>query len=110
MARGNYSIRYDPDKLRDMINEGKRAREIMKEFKISPYTLWEHLRMLQDLDKKVYYVKGLFDDPEAEKPKSRHVGVVFSKEMLEKSGFTPGDAFEMIVEENQIILRKIRKD
>ncbi len=110
MAKGDYSIRYNPDKLRQMINEGKRAKEIMKEFRISPYTLWEHLRMLQDLDKKVYYVKELFDDPEAEKPKSRQVGVVFSKEMLENSGFTPGDAFELIVEEDQIILKKIRKE
>ena len=110
MAKGDYSIRYNPDKLREMINEGKTAREIMKEFRISPYTLWEHLRMLQEKDKKVYYVKGMFDDPEAEKPKSRQVGVVFSKEMLEKSGFTPGDAFELIVEEDQIILKKIRED
>ncbi len=110
MAKGDYSIRYNPDKLRELINEGKTAREIMKEFRISPYTLWEHLRMLQDLDRKVYYVQGLFDDPEAEKPKSRQVGVVFSKEMLEKSGFTPGDAFEMIVEKDKIILKKIRRD
>lgn len=110
MAKGNYSIRYDPDKLRQMINEGKGAKEIMKEFKISPYTLWEHLRMLQDLDKKVYSVKGMFDDPEAEKPKTRQVGVVFSEEMLKKSGFTPGDAFELIVEADQIILKKIPKD
>jgi hypothetical protein len=110
MVKGHYSIRYNPDKLREMINEEKTAREIMKEFRISPYTLWEHLHMLQEKDKKVYYVKGMFDDPDAEKPKSRQVGVVFSKEMLEKSGFKPGDAFELIVEEEQIILRKIRKD
>lgn len=110
MAKGSYSIRYNPDKLREMINEGKRAKEIMKEFKISPYTLWEHLRMLQELDKKVYYVRGLFDNPEEEKTKARQVGVVFSKEMLEKSGFAPGDAFELIVEEEQIILKKIPKD
>lgn len=39
MAKGHYSIRYDPDKLRRMIEEGKTAKEIIKEFKISPYTL-----------------------------------------------------------------------
>lgn len=110
MAKGHYSIRYNPDKLRDMINEGKRAREIMKEFKISPYTLWEHLHMLQELDRKVYYVNGLFDDPEAEKPKTRQVGIVLSEEMLKKSGFKPGDAFELIVEKGQILLRKFRGD
>lgn len=107
MAKGNYSIRYNPDRLREMIENGQSAKEIMKEFKISPYTLWEHLTMLQQQDKKVYFIKGLFDDPEAEKAKIRKTGVVFSKEVLEKTGFSPGDAFEMIVEEDRIILKKI---
>lgn len=110
MAKGHYSIRYDPDKLRKMIEEGKTAKEIIKEFKISPYTLWEHLVMLQELDKKVYFIEGLFDHGEKEKPKLETEGIVFSKEMLEKTGFEPGDAFEMKVEEDRIILRKITDD
>ncbi len=110
MTRGSFSIRYNPDKLRDMINEGKRAKEIMKEFKISPYTLREHLRMLQEQDKKIYYVKGLFDDPEAEQPKSRQAGIVFSKELLEKGGFSPGDALEVTVEDGKLILKKTQED
>ena len=107
MAKGHYSIRYDPDKLRKMIEDGKTAKEITKEFGISPYTLWEHLVMLQELDKKVYIIKGLFDPAEKEKSKIRKEGIVFSKEMLEKTGFEPGDAFEMKVEEDRIILKKI---
>jgi preprotein translocase subunit Sec63 len=110
MSRRSFSIRYNPDKLRDMINEGKRAKEIMKEFKISPYTLKEHLRMLQEEDKKVYYVRGLFDDPEAEQPKSRDAGIVLSKELLKKGGFTPGDAIEVTVEDGKLILKKIQED
>lgn len=110
MAKGNYSIRYNPDKLRRMINEGKKAKEIIKELNISPYTLWEHLRMLQEEDKKVYIVKGLFDDPEGEKPKVRQTGIVFSKEVLEQTGFTPGDSFEMVVEDDKIVLKKIQND
>jgi hypothetical protein len=110
MAKGDYSIRYDPDKLRKMIAEGKTAKEITQEFNISPYTLREHLVMLQERDKKVYMVKGLFDHSETEKPKLRKEGVVFSKEMLEKSGFEPGDAFQMTVEEDKIILKKIKSD
>ncbi|MGB5984610.1 MAG: hypothetical protein WBG37_04835 [Desulfobacterales bacterium] len=110
MAKGNYSIRYDPDKLRAMIDEGKNAREIMKEFKISPYTLWEHLTMLQEKDKKVYFIKGLFDDPEAEKSKVRPAGIVFTKEVLDQTGFVPGDAFQLVVEEGRIVLKKIRND
>lgn len=110
MAKSNYSIRYDPDKLRRMIEEGKTAKEIIQEFNISPYTLQEHLVMLQNQDKKVYIIKGLFDQPEKEKPKFRKEGIVFSKEILDKSGFEPGDAFEMIVEEDKIVLKKIQND
>ena len=110
MAKGNYSIRYDPDRLREMIAEGMTAKEITKEFKISPYTLREHLVMLQNLDKKIYVIKGLFDYSQVEESKVKKEGIVFSKEMLEKTGFTPGDAFEMTVEDDQIVLKKIQDD
>jgi hypothetical protein len=107
MAKGNYSIRYNPDKLREMIEQGKTAKEITKEFKISPYTLREHLVMLQELDKKIYVVEGLFDYSQDKKPKVKKEGIVFSKEMLEKTGFQLGDAFEMTVEEDRIVLKRI---
>ncbi len=106
MAKGNYSIRYDPDKLRKMIEDGKTAKEITQEFQISPYTLREHLVMLQNLDKKIYVIKGLFNYSEVEEAKVKKEGIVFSKEMLEKTGFSPGDCFEMTVEEDRIILKK----
>jgi len=106
MTKGNYSIRYNPDKLRAMIAEGKTAKEITKEFKISPYTLREHLVMLQELDRKIYVIKGLFDYHVEKESKVKKEGIVFSKEMLEKTGFSPGDAFEMEVEDDRIILKK----
>jgi hypothetical protein len=108
MAKGDYSVRYDPDRLREMIEKGMTAREITKAFKISPYTLREHLVMLQNLDKKIYVVKGLFDYSREEKPKIKKEGIVFSDEMLEKTGFAPGDAFEMTVDGDRIILKKIQ--
>ena len=107
MAKGDYSIRYDPDKLRKMIEEGKTAKEITQEFKISPYTLREHLVMLQNLDKKIYVIKGLFNYSEVEESKVKKEGIIFTKEMLEKTGFTPGDCFEMNVEDDRIILKKV---
>jgi len=110
MAKSDYSIRYNPDKLRKMIEEGKTVKEILKEFKISPYTLREHLAMLQELDKKVYIIKGLFDHSETEKAKVPKEGIVFSEEILEKTGFEPGDAFEMVVEDDKIILKKVKSD
>jgi hypothetical protein len=110
MAKGNYSIRYDPDKLRKMIEEGKSAKEITKEFQISPYTLREHLVMLQNLDKKIYVVKGLFNYSKVEESNVKKEGIVFSKEMLEKTGFEPGDCFEMTVEKDRIVLKKCESD
>ena len=110
MAKGNYSIRYNPDKLREMIEAGKTAKEIEKEFRISPYTLREHLTMLQELDKKVYIIKGLFDYSQTQKPSIKKEGIVFSREILDKTGFEPGDAFEMKVEEDRIILEKIKPE
>ncbi len=107
MAKGDYSIRYDPDRLRDMIEKGMSAKEITKALKISPFTLREHLAMLQESDKKIYVIDGLFDYSPAEKPKVKKEGIIFSKEMLEKTGFTLGDCFEMIVEKDRIILKRI---
>ena len=110
MANGNNSVRYDPDKLRKMIKGGKTAKEITTEFGISPYALMEHLVMLQEIDKKVYVIEGLFDHYEKEKPRSRKEGIVFHKEVLEKIGFKPGEAFEMRAIGNRIILEKIMGD
>ena len=107
MSKGDYSIRYDPDRLRDMIEKGMSAKEITKELKISPFTLREHLAMLQESDKRIYVIDGLFDYSPAEKPKVKKEGIIFSKEMLEKTGFTLGDCFEMIVEKDRIILQRI---
>jgi hypothetical protein len=108
MAKGDYSIRYDPDRLRQMIEDGYTAKQISKELNISPYTLKEHLVMLQEKDNKIYVVKGLFDDPKSETRGSvKKEGIIFSKEILKETGFEPGDAFEMTVEDDKIILKKI---
>jgi len=111
MAKGDYSIRFDPDRLRNMIANGKTAKEIMKACKISGYTLREHLVLLQEKDKKIYVIEGLFNEkPEEGKKPIPKEGVIFSNKMLEKTDFKSGDAFEMIVEEDQIILKKLPND
>ena len=110
MAKGDYSIHYDPDRLREMLAEGKTAKEIAKELKISPYTLREHLVMLQERDKKIYYIEGLFEHHEEEAPAVRKEGIIFSGDALKSLGFEPGDAFVMKVESDRIILKKIGND
>jgi hypothetical protein len=107
MERGSFSIRFKPDKLREMISEGRTAQEIMDEFNISRFTLREHIAMLQDRDQKLYFVNGLFDRPEKPQKPAIKDGIVFSREFLDKVGFTPGDAFEVVTEDDRIILKKI---
>lgn len=110
MPRGTFSHNYLPDRLRRLIQEGKTAQEITKELKISKYTLKEQILMLQRKDKTIYEVPGLLEPESPEKSKwkrYKNQGVIFSEKMLEATGFRPGDAFEMIVEDDRIILKKI---
>jgi hypothetical protein len=93
-----------------MIREGKTANEITAEFHMTPYTLLEQLIMLQEIDQRVYIIKGLFNHPEKEKQKFRKEGIVFHEEVLEKIGFKPGDTFDMRAIGNRIILEKIAED
>jgi hypothetical protein len=113
MSKGDYSHKFNPGKLRSLIQEGKTAKEIMDELKISKFTLQEQVLMLQNRDRKVYEVKGLVAEPAEEKKRrlmARKEGIVFSKEMLEKTGFHPGEAFEMQVEGDKIILTKLKEE
>lgn len=108
MSNGNYSNHYDQNKLRKMIKEGRTAKQITTEFRISSDTLMEQLLMLQELDQKVYLIKGIFNHSGKEMTNIRREGIVFHEEILEKIGFKPGDSFEMRASGNRIILEKIK--
>jgi hypothetical protein len=107
MAKGSYSHNYQPEKLRKLIQEGKTAKEIMKELSISSWSLKEHLLLLQRQDKQFYDVQGLKSVDWQQQPHHIQEGIIFSPRMLEKTGFKPGDEFEMIVEQDRIILKKL---
>ena len=107
MAQGDYSHNFRPDKLRSLIQQGKNASEIMKELSISSWSLREHLLLLQRQDNKYYEVEGLLSDDWHNQPHQIQEGIIFSPKMLEKTGFKPGDEFEMIVEKDRIILKKV---
>lgn len=109
IKKGGFSTKYDPDRLRELIEEGKTAREIMKELKIARYTLNEHLLMLQREDKKMYHIEGLLDFSGARRQKQKvrkYEGIVISPKILEKSELEPGDTYEVLVEKGKIILKK----
>ncbi len=107
MVPHDYSHNYRPDKLRRLIQEGKTAEEIMKELSISSWSLREHLLLLQREDNQFYEIKGLHSDDWYTQPHQIQEGIVFSPNMLERTGFKPGDEFEMIVEKDRIILKKL---
>ena len=107
--KGNYSHRYNPDKLRNLICEGKNAKEIMKTLGISLWSLKEHLLLLQYQDKKYYEIKGLFDKEVEAKGfiTSEKEGLLFSDELLKHTGFKEGDICELIIEADRIIIKKL---
>ncbi|MBS3779366.1 MAG: AbrB/MazE/SpoVT family DNA-binding domain-containing protein [Desulfovermiculus sp.] len=109
MAKGDYSTKYSPDLLRSKIAEGKTAKQIMKEFGISRFTLKEHLLLLQERDKKYYEVPGLLEDQEAAlRIVKRRRGTVCSPATLVLPNFRPTDAFEMHEDEDgRIVLVKL---
>jgi hypothetical protein len=108
MPKGDYSHRYRPDLLRQWIKEGKSAREIMRELSISPYTLKEHLFMLQREDRTYYEIPGLLEDQEAAlRIIRRRRGTICSPSSLCLPDFRPADAFEMHEREGKLILKKI---
>ena len=109
MTEDPSSTRYDPDRLRKMIEDGRSAKEIVAGLGITPYKLREYLVMLQEIDHKVYIIQGLFDYSATEKPEFRKEGIVFHQEVLEKIGFEPGDAFEMRASGNRIVLEMIKR-
>ncbi len=108
MATGSYSIRYDPDLLRRLIQEGKTVHDIKKELSISTFTLKEHLFLLQRQDKTYYEIPGLLEDQEAFlRILRRRRGTISSPSSLCLPDFRPADAFEMEEREGTIILKKI---
>ena len=107
MRKGHYSTNYDPEKLRKMVLQGKDAQEIMNEFHISPYTLNEHIFMLEKEDKKQYSVPGLSvkKGKYSKKPKCSS-GFYLSADLLSETGIKQGDTCEVVVSDGKIILQK----
>ena len=108
MPKGQYSPKYNPSKLRSLIDQGKTAKEIMKQLGISRFTLKEHLLLLQREDKKYYEIPGLIEDQEeALRIIKRRRGTICSPSSLCQPSFRPADAFEMVEENGRTILKKI---
>lgn len=107
MKKGNYSTKYDPERLRNLVLQGKDAQDIMNEFHISPFTLKEHIFMLEKEDNKNYPVPGLFAKHEKSARNLKHKdGFYLSADLLNESGIRQGDTCEVLAKDGQIILQK----
>ncbi|MFW6401834.1 MAG: AbrB/MazE/SpoVT family DNA-binding domain-containing protein [Desulfohalobiaceae bacterium] len=106
MSKGDYSTKFQPEKLRDMIQAGRTAKQIMQELKISRLTLKEHLFLLQRKDKKYYEIPGLLEDREKTQKMLRYRrGYVCLPGSNYLPSFSTGNVLEMQEHADKIILQ-----
>lgn len=97
---------YNPNKLRELILEGKTAPEIMAALGLSSVTFKAHTTKLMFEDKKFYEIPGMSTRSRSTRPSYRTNGILISKNMLEGLPFAQGDKFTIKVEEGNLILVK----
>ena len=81
--------KFDAEKLRDLITDGKTWDVIESELKVSTNTLNNHLLKLIQLDGKVYTIEGT--GVRNTVPKVTKNGLKITKSLLESYGFAEGD-------------------
>lgn len=81
--------KFDAEKLREMVQEGKTANEISHFFSISKATLKSHLYKLSCLDKTHYEAPGM--DERFVAPKIKKNGLNIPLEELMECGFAEGE-------------------
>ena len=103
--------KYDPDKLRSLIEEGKTAKEIMDEFGINQTKyLKTWILNLSNIDKIWYEVPGLFNlkSRQAYVDQKGQIKILMKNIDFKNLILKPDDEFlvEVDDEENKIILTK----
>ena len=102
---------YDLDSFRTLVKTGKTKNEIMGEMSIKNASTFSNLMLrLMNTDKKYYAVKDS-KEKAAKKVQKATIGknnnMALSAKMLEDSGFQAGDAFNVKISKNRIILTLI---
>jgi hypothetical protein len=103
---------YDLDSFRTLVKTGKTKNEIMAEMAIKNTATFSNLMLrLMNTDKKYYTVKN--SNKKVAKVLKTTIGknntLTLSSKMLENRGFQAGDAFNIKVAKNQIILTMIEE-
>lgn len=99
--------KFDANKLRTMITEGKTAQQIIDAFEINKTTLKNHLMKLMALDEQFYKIEGMDTRAVTGNIKFSGTGVRLSPTLLANYGFKQGDEFKVsCLEEGKIVLEK----
>jgi hypothetical protein len=103
---------YDLDSFRTLVKTGKTKNEIMAEMAIKNTATFSNLMLrLMNTDKKYYTVKN--SNKKVVKVLKTTIGknntLTLSSKMLSDTGFQAGDAFNIKVAKNQIILTMIEE-
>jgi hypothetical protein len=101
---------YDLELFRRIVKSGKTKNEIMAEMSIKNTATFSNLMLrLMNTDKKFYAVKD--SNKVVKKVQKATIGknntLTLSSKMLENSGFQAGDAFNIKIFKNKIILTLI---
>ncbi|WP_419778827.1 hypothetical protein [Maridesulfovibrio sp.] len=106
-----FESKYDPKKLREMINAGKTADQIQKAIGIaSKQSLRQHVMRLVNDDRMFYEVEGLYTRSGNTVRVGKH-GLKLSPKKLDTLGeFPEGTEFTVEADGGQIILEMISAD
>ena len=104
--------KFDLDLFRDLVKSGKTKIEIIADMSIKNNATFNSLMLrLMETDKKYYAVKDSNKKAVAKKVLKTNIGknktLTLSAKMLENSDFKSGDAFNIKIVKNKIILTRI---
>lgn len=99
--------KFNPDKLRTMISEGKNANEIMAAFDIKKPALKLFQARLMNIDQQFYAIPGLEERAVGSQVEFKKGGIKLSPVRLEGFGFKLGSKFNIVKQGNDILLKSI---
>jgi hypothetical protein len=100
--------KFDAAKLRNLIQEGKTAQQIMDAFGVKKPILKGYLNKLMSLDEKFYKISGLEGRTVSGNLRFTKLGLRLSPTMLANYGFSIDDEFRCSCQEDgKILLEKI---
>ena len=106
----NFVSTYDANKLRNLIKQGKTAKEIMAEFGLThSQVLKHHLLKLCTTDQKYYEIPGLYQRRSRKAFVNAKGEIKLNMSNIDFNGITfpPETEFDVIVTNNQIVLTLI---